>query len=64
MEDLKIQRALGRIEGKLDGFLTRMEATEKDHEDLEHRTRSLEVWRWKAAGVLLAVMALAGFVLA
>ncbi len=48
----EIQRSLGRIEGAIPEFTTRVEAIEKDAGELGKRVHSLEKWRWYAGGVI------------
>ncbi len=54
-----IQRALGRIEGKLDGYETRFLGVESLHS----RVDSLEGWRKWVLGVQAAVAAMIFFAL-
>ena len=55
----EIQRTLGRIEGKLDGFETRFTALET----LDARIDSLEGWRKWLLGVQAAIAAMVLFAL-
>ena len=47
----EIMRALGTIEGKLDGVSGSVVRQREDHENLEVRTRVLENWRWYLVGL-------------
>lgn len=58
----EIQRSLGRIEGAVVGFTTRIERVEEAADCLEKRVRSVEHWRWYAAGALALGAALFGIV--
>jgi len=51
----EIMRALGRIEGKLDGVVASQVRLRGDHEAVEGRVRTLENWRWYIIGIAAAV---------
>lgn len=56
----EIQRSLGRVEGKLDAALTRMDARDQDVEDLRKELRSVDRRQWWLSGVAAAIGALLG----
>jgi hypothetical protein len=47
----QVMRALGRIEGKVDGLYPTVARQRQDHEGLEARTRVLENWKWYLVGL-------------
>lgn len=61
MSEAEIQRSLGRIEGKLDSALSRMDA--KDTQDMERdkRIASVERRQWWLSGVAAVIGGLLGF---
>lgn len=50
-----ITHLLGRVEGKLDGYLTRVERVEGRVDSLDSRVGGLENLRWIGAGILLCI---------
>lgn len=62
MSDMtEIQRSLGRVEGKLDTALTRMDQHGERMDKLEDRQRSVERRQWWMTGAWAAIGALLGF---
>jgi hypothetical protein len=61
----QIMRALGEIEGKVEGLYPTVARQRSDHEELEARTRKLENWKWYLAGLfsLTLIGSIVGFVL-
>ncbi len=55
-------RALGLIEGKVDGLYPTINRLREDHEHLEVRTRTLENWRWYILGCIAVALLVVGFV--
>ncbi|NJL70250.1 MAG: hypothetical protein HC888_00955 [Candidatus Competibacteraceae bacterium] len=49
---------LGRIDGKMDSVLLRLEHNDKIHDDLDKRLTSLEKWRAYILGVAAVISAL------
>lgn len=52
-----IERSIGRLEGKVDGVITRLAQLEATTAQIETRTRGLENWRWKVAGIAAGISA-------
>lgn len=61
----QIMRALGEIQGKVEGLYPTVARQRFDHEALEERTRTLEAWKWYLAGLfsLSLIGSIVGFVL-
>lgn len=49
---------LGRLDGKMDAVLQRMDANDKVHDDLENRISALEHWRTYILGIAAILSAL------
>lgn len=49
---------LGKLDGKMDAVLQRMEVNDKHHDELEERITSLEKWRAYVLGIAAIVSAL------
>lgn len=49
---------LGRLDGKMDAVLQRMEVNDKNHDEHEERITSLEKWRAYVLGIAAIVSAL------
>lgn len=59
----EMQRAIGRIEGKLDGFIEQMKIADDRGSKLEGRVRGLEKWQHLysgASGIVGALLAAIG----
>jgi isochorismate hydrolase len=62
MSDLtEIQRSLGRVEGKLDTALSRMDKQDKRSDGLEERLQKVERRQWVVTGFFTAIGVLLGF---
>jgi hypothetical protein len=62
MSDLtEIQRGLGRVEGKLDTALSRMNRQDERSDGLDERLQKVEGRQWWTLGIFAAVGALLGF---
>lgn len=57
--ELELQRAVGRVEGKLDSFLAELERLDRDSTGLSKRVGKLEKWQTRLIGIGLG----AGFVI-
>lgn len=62
-DDVEVHRALGRIEGKLDGMLGRMTAQENRHADHESRIRAIEAGQNKQLGWAAAMGSVASIII-
>ncbi len=61
MADLaEIQRSLGRVEGKLDAALNRMDARDREEAAQNKRIENVERRQWWLSGVAAAIGALLG----
>ena len=57
---MEVNRALGRLEGKLDSVLSQMTADRSDSDKLRRRVEKLELWRSALAGAWTALVLICG----
>lgn len=56
----ELVRAVGRMEGKLDALLTRLDRSDKANAKLEDRVTALEKNQWRSSGAAAGVGGLLG----
>jgi hypothetical protein len=61
-ENIELQRAVGRIEGKLDSFIAKLDAGDSRHESAEKRIGAVERKQAWYAGAAATVGAIAAYV--
>jgi len=60
MAESEVQRSLGRIEGKIDGIASRLDAKDKLDIERDRRIDSVQRRQWWLSGVAAAIGALLG----